>query len=164
MSRCTPTAWNQLCGIQPCNDYNMGTPDAPSGSASSDLFQSDDTDFLEALRTTVLPGDLPQHKADKIDTAPLSQFQAPSKRPRSPTPNIDHCSADESGADLDVYAPSRFGQFGEYMRRKRAKLQIQNVQLEKVGDRGATKGQIFRGLAIYVRLFFVGTSRPIDRI
>ena len=49
-------------------------------------------------------------------------------------------------ADSDTYAASRFGHFGEYMRRKRAKLQIQNAHWE---DQDHCK-QIFRGLAIYV--------------
>ena len=53
---------------------------------------------------------------------------------------------DGSGAEDDeVYGASHFGQFGEYMRRKRAKLQIQNAALAQTEDSG-----IFRGLSIYV--------------
>lgn len=52
--------------------------------------------------------------------------------------------------DSDTYGASRFGEFGEYMRRKRAKLQIQNVEM---GDtqRGKVSGsQLFKGLSIHV--------------
>lgn len=53
---------------------------------------------------------------------------------------------DSNGADDDeVYGVSHFGQFGEYMRRKRAKLQIQNAVLAQTEDSG-----IFRGLSVYV--------------
>lgn len=50
----------------------------------------------------------------------------------------------------DTYGASRFGEFGEYMRRKRAKLQIQNAE---IGDsqRGKAPGsELFKGLSIHV--------------
>ncbi len=49
----------------------------------------------------------------------------------------------EQGDDA-IYGPAHFGDFGEYMQRKRSKLQIQNSEFESNG-RG-----IFKGLAIYV--------------
>jgi DNA repair protein REV1 len=52
-------------------------------------------------------------------------------------------------ADTEIYGASRFGQFGEYMRRKRAKLQIQNANLEGSVEVG-NKSTIFYDLAIYV--------------
>jgi DNA repair protein REV1 len=60
--------------------------------------------------------------------------------------------------DKAVYGASRFGHFGEYMRRKRAKLQIQNADIvgsqqdSTGGDGGST---IFKGLSIYVSCFFL---------
>jgi hypothetical protein len=48
----------------------------------------------------------------------------------------------------DVYGASHFGDFGEYMRRKRAKLQIQNAALRSK-DHASGSG-IFKGLSIYV--------------
>jgi DNA repair protein REV1 len=127
-------------------------PQVPSSNPSSDLFGSDDTDFLEALSNAVLPGDV---------QPPESSL----KRPRSPQPEptaqsrvlpllpiVDHDNP-ESQVDQDIYGPSRFGQYGEYMRRKRAKLQIQNTYLEQDGVDEVTgsRSQIFRGMAIYVR-------------
>ncbi|KAG7442234.1 DNA repair protein [Guyanagaster necrorhizus] len=50
-----------------------------------------------------------------------------------------------AGQDDDaIYGPSHFGDFGEYMHRKRAKLQIQNSEFE------SNVGCIFKGLAIYI--------------
>ncbi|KAK0218760.1 hypothetical protein IW262DRAFT_1387303 [Armillaria fumosa] len=49
----------------------------------------------------------------------------------------------EQGDDA-IYGPAHFGNFGEYMQRKRAKLQIQNSEFESNG------GGVFKGLAIYI--------------
>ncbi|PBK98552.1 DNA repair protein [Armillaria gallica] len=49
----------------------------------------------------------------------------------------------EQGDDA-IYGPAHFGDFGEYMQRKRAKLQIQNSEFE------SNNGGIFKGLAIYI--------------
>lgn len=53
----------------------------------------------------------------------------------------------------DIYGASRFGEYGEYMRRKRAKLQIQNAALHATDD--ASASGIFKGLAIYVSADFL---------
>jgi DNA repair protein REV1 len=55
--------------------------------------------------------------------------------------------------DDDIYGASRFGGFGEYMRRKRAKLQIQNAALRPTDD--ASGSGIFKGLSIYVSINFL---------
>ncbi|KAF8626302.1 hypothetical protein AX15_004972 [Amanita polypyramis BW_CC] len=54
----------------------------------------------------------------------------------------------DEAEDDNVYGPSHFGQFGEYMRRKRAKLQIQNTALAQSDD--AKNSGIFNGLSIYI--------------
>lgn len=55
---------------------------------------------------------------------------------------------EEDGA---IYGASRFGHFGEYMRRKRAKLQIQNASMDTEAS-GEGKSSIFKGISVYVRL------------
>ncbi|KAG8907971.1 deoxycytidyl transferase, partial [Tulasnella sp. 417] len=57
-----------------------------------------------------------------------------------------------------VYGAANFGGFGEYMFRKRAKLQIQNDQLADEDDK-TKKPQIFKGVAIYVNGF---TDPPLQ--
>ncbi|KAF8352243.1 hypothetical protein F5887DRAFT_1277909 [Amanita rubescens] len=67
----------------------------------------------------------------------------PLKR-RSEAPSLLPLDGNEAKDD-EIYGASHFGQFGEYMRRKRAKLQIQNAVLAQTEDSG-----IFRGLSIYI--------------
>ncbi|KAG5650978.1 hypothetical protein H0H81_010325 [Sphagnurus paluster] len=55
--------------------------------------------------------------------------------------------ADRDPENDDIYGESRFGEIGEYMRRKRAKLQIQNAELESANRSGST---LFNGLSIYI--------------
>ena len=57
--------------------------------------------------------------------------------------------------DSDTYGASRFGGFGEYMRRKRAKLQIQNVEMGDTPDASTSKRKLFKGLSIHVGQPFV---------
>jgi hypothetical protein len=52
--------------------------------------------------------------------------------------------------DSHTYGASTFGGFGEYMARKRAKLQVQNQSLTSVSELG-TASKIFQGIGIYVR-------------
>lgn len=66
---------------------------------------------------------------------------------RSGAPSLLPLDGNEAEDD-EVYGASHFGQFGEYMRRKRAKLQIQNAVLAQTEDSG-----IFRGLSIYVEYY-----------
>ena len=67
---------------------------------------------------------------------------------RSPVHSPDRGTS--SYLDSDTYGASRFGGFGEYMRRKRAKLQIQNTEM---GDTPAVidlTSKLFSGLSIHV--------------
>ena len=97
------------------------------GTQSSDLFGNDEEDeeFIQGLMD--VPVDSPSR--------PL-----PPKRKRSPSPTLGTLSS-EADYDEAVYGSTRFGDWGDYMRKKRAKLQIQNS--------AATTG-IFKGLAIHV--------------
>lgn len=57
----------------------------------------------------------------------------------------------ESYMNTHTYGASRFGDFGEYMTRKRAKLQVQNAEITNQDEGGDHLGKIFNGLQIYVR-------------
>jgi DNA repair protein REV1 len=114
-----------------------------SSSQSFEGFELDDPDILQAL-----------NEAEQRE-------QNSRKRARSETPEL----ANEHGGDSpnkatrvpayldsEVYAASKFGGIGDFMRRKRAKLQIQNAQIDERGGReGGSQSRIFNGLAIYVR-------------
>ena len=52
--------------------------------------------------------------------------------------------------DSDTFGASRFGEFGEYMSRKRAKLQIQNAEMGDIQEPTTSNSKLFNGLSIYV--------------
>lgn len=56
--------------------------------------------------------------------------------------------------DSNTYGASRFGEFGEYMRRKRAKLQIQNAEMGDTPGPIPSKSKLFNGLSIHVGQLF----------
>ncbi|KIK81331.1 hypothetical protein PAXRUDRAFT_156343 [Paxillus rubicundulus Ve08.2h10] len=64
----------------------------------------------------------------------------------------DTTKQDASGGDEETYGASRFGHWGEYMRRKRAKLEIQNASL----DSNEKRSDIFKDISVYVN----GWTRP----
>ncbi|TFK40634.1 hypothetical protein BDQ12DRAFT_679787 [Crucibulum laeve] len=186
----------------------------PSQSNSSDYFDDHDSQFLEALQTIVLPGDLPNsNEGERIEVDEETVEPPPCAQPslkrrlldedkdenngpsekrmklstqesngtsdrKSTTPEPPPCTqafikrhrhidgeeafrernlslSQQIPNEDDTYAPTRFGEFGDYMRKKRAKLQIQNAQLAVLGgdDEGS---QIFRGIAIYIN----GHTKP----
>jgi DNA repair protein REV1 len=140
----------------------MAQPTVPqaSQSNSSDYFEEEDSQFLEALATAILPGDQPKEHDPENESQELVEL--PPSQPCLKR-RYSHTLSDEEKEDSElnvvennIYGASRFGGFGEYMRRKRAKLQIQNAELEQPSatDDGE-KSQIFKGIAIYVSPLYV---------
>ncbi|KAJ7118629.1 hypothetical protein C8R43DRAFT_1099174 [Mycena crocata] len=114
--------------------------DRDQHSHSSQYFDNEDPAFLDALNTTVLPGDVQSSEGSDSDSSedlePPPPAQVSLKRRLEAEPDV---------VDEAIYGASRFGEFGEYMQRKRAKLQIQNSEIT-----AAPTSQIFKGLAVYV--------------
>jgi DNA repair protein REV1 len=141
----------------------MGEPLVASGTASSDYFEPEDPAFNEALQTAVLPGDAQGSQPEPEVHADRTWGQPTLKRSHSMVEESDASLStnhviplleerhDLSDEDEETYGASSFGGYGQYMRRKRAKLQIQNVQMDDSGDKLPDKSRIFRGIAIYVR-------------
>ncbi|KDQ59748.1 hypothetical protein JAAARDRAFT_126496 [Jaapia argillacea MUCL 33604] len=139
----------------------MGPPLVSSG-ASTDYFGDEDPSFLEALNKAVFPGDLDDSMVVDSEVCIEETTRATSKRPRSPDDWEEEDVQSEGGShqleeippnytdDSTIYGASRFGEFGEYMRRKRAKLQIQNTEMDGEGQASDSSRKIFRGLAIYI--------------
>ncbi|TFK61442.1 DNA repair protein [Pluteus cervinus] len=161
----------------------MSSPINPYTSTnSSDYYEEEDSAFLEALRTAVLPGD----KAPSQDKGKGNQE---SGNGSGGTKDVEKDEDDEDSDDMkeptpppatqpslkkykleainqnararvqrapekrkadadDIYGASRFDGFGDYMRRKRAKLQIQNAEIDS--SEGRRDNRIFEGLAIYI--------------
>ena len=126
-------------------------PLTPPGSNSSDYFEPDDPEFIQALQDAVLPGDV---NAAESNVTRTPESRATLKRSRSPSEEaafhrVPAGERGETGDEDDTYGRSHFGAWGEYMRRKRAKLQIQNnAQLE--GEDDLERSRIFEGVSIYV--------------
>lgn len=130
----------------------MAKPLQSSASTdSSDLFGPDDPEFLEALRNAVLPGD--QITAPPPDTDSLSRKRPRDESDEQQAETTSHETSTHGLGDTEdnpeIYGASRFGHFGEYMHRKRAKLQIQNANLDASQDISPAR-KIFSGLSIYI--------------
>ncbi|KIP07473.1 hypothetical protein PHLGIDRAFT_29976 [Phlebiopsis gigantea 11061_1 CR5-6] len=135
---------------------------------SSDYWEEDDPEFLALLNNIVIPGETvqPHNVADdtsnNVDKIPAVAAPISRKRPRSPEPGpnedlqdrttlslVDNGSQSTTYLKSHTYGASSFGGFGEYMQRKRAKLQIQNAEMDE--EEGlAPKNRIFKGLQIYI--------------
>ena len=157
----------------------MVKPLAQDTSTSSDYFDND-PDFLRALGEFDLPGGSSPLQAARpgdavqVTSSPTREPERPpSTQSRLKRPRPDDGDDEEEGlarhrglTSIDgdpkkavylasnVYGAAHFGDFGEYMSRKRAKLQIQNAEMdEEAGDvrEVVPKSRIFKGLQIYVR-------------
>lgn len=74
--------------------------------------------------------------------------------------SVDQDTSKSTYLTSNTYGASHFGNFGEYMNRKRQKLQIQNTEMD--GDKHqSSSSRIFRGLQIYVsNSSFIAFMRP----
>ncbi|KIJ30316.1 hypothetical protein M422DRAFT_53802 [Sphaerobolus stellatus SS14] len=131
-------------------------------SASSDLFGADDPEFLVALSKAPLQ--------ETAQTSHISVASGPAtlevvkelKRKHSSSPGLvpedenDEAfpqkqrlfDSEEEYGDSSIYGASKFRGWGEYMQRKRAKLSIQNTEMET--SNGGKKSDLFKGLALHI--------------
>lgn len=141
-------------------------------SRSSDYFSDYDSDFLAALDEATLPGDVA--RASNVAEAPDKEEEPSRKRPRSPDSEEDSGSRKRMALvgdnnqisaylNSNTYGEAHFGDFGEYMHRKRAKLQLQNAEISTEGDEPDAKSRLFGGLEIYVRTAFPSTCAVVTQ-
>ena len=123
------------------------TNNPQSQESSSDWFSSDPGVYVQALDEfeQSLAQQDPQPYADEEHEIQIQEIQSPST-PHKRT----HGEVTVDDLDSHTYGASTFGGFGEYMARKRAKLQIQNQTIPS-GSELETASRIFRGIRIYVR-------------
>jgi DNA repair protein REV1 len=149
---------------------------------SSDYWGDEDPEYIELLKNIILPGEEPapgitteisSSKGENIRQA----VQTSRKRPRSPhsddgeTPTqhqvmsmVDQNKSTSNYMQSKTYGASSFGGFGEYMHRKRAKLQIQNAEMDTEGSTSVSRHRIFSGLQIYVRGILAVSATSIHRL
>ncbi|KAF9066498.1 hypothetical protein BDP27DRAFT_1384323 [Rhodocollybia butyracea] len=118
-----------------------------TSSNSSDYFSSQGSEFLEALAKTKLPGDIGYDGDASEDLSKHGEVREVSPPPPNQKALLvsSKRKLDDSkdSHDEQIYGAARFGDFGQYMKRKRAKLQIQNKDI-------ARNGGIFHGISIYI--------------
>ncbi|KAF9028865.1 hypothetical protein BDP27DRAFT_1387042 [Rhodocollybia butyracea] len=106
-----------------------------TSSNSSDYFSSQGSEFLEALAKTKLPGDIGYDGDASEDLSKHGEVREVSPPPPNQKALLvsskRKLEADDSkdSHDEQIYGAARFGDFGQYMKRKRAKLQIQNKDI-----------------------------------
>jgi DNA repair protein REV1 len=139
---------------------------ASNSSQSTSLFGDDPDGFEDTLREIDLnlkghatstpsapspPAKLiPQKRHREELSQPEPDLQSTNNEPneeRRENEDVDIrglASIRQRNDPKDIYGPSSFGDYGEYMSRKRAKLQIQNAEMTDV------RSDIFKGVEIYV--------------
>ena len=162
-------------------------------SLSSDYFD-DDPEFVKALAEVQIPDEAAPMSSTSTtadnanEDEPEDDGMPPSTQPslkRRRTPDSDDDSDDRGASkhavlssvdqdkvkaaylSSDTYGASRFGGFGEYMQRKRQKLQIQNAEIDdEDGETTQVSSKIFKGLQIYVCPWsgFVGDGMLIQNV
>ncbi|EIN07940.1 hypothetical protein PUNSTDRAFT_135458 [Punctularia strigosozonata HHB-11173 SS5] len=144
----------------------------PSTSSYPDLFDEYTPDILNAIDEAEASYEPIQAKA--TDLQPAVQLR---KRHRSPSPKSEHPATleqltTEDGSsymdDTSTYGASKFNGWGEYMRRKRAKLQIQNAEIPSDGDGGGgmadESSKFFEGLRIYINGYTTPSVQELRRL
>ncbi|CAE6355618.1 unnamed protein product [Rhizoctonia solani] len=94
----------------------------------------------------------PENSQEEPGASPLGPDRQASALEPTTSATLTWNSIDGSATPAkiqDTYHASKFGEFGDYFRRKRAKLQNQNAGLDTQDNR-SSQGSIFRSLAIYI--------------
>jgi DNA repair protein REV1 len=115
-------------------------------SQSTDYFGDDQEDFKDALMLLDVTADgcSPELPAKELrQKRKHDEVEHPIMHEDDVNPHI-LATMRQRGDKNDIYGASSFGDYGEYMSRKRAKLQIQNADMVDL------KSTIFEGIEIYV--------------
>ena len=122
------------------------TAQPQSQDPSSDWFSSDPAVYIQAL------DEFEQSLAHQNHQQQTGREQEIQHQVQPPLAAHKRTHGELTGDYLNphTYGAATFGDFGEYMSRKRAKLQIQNQTLTS-GTRLEAGSKIFQGIGIYVR-------------
>ncbi|KAG8809527.1 deoxycytidyl transferase, partial [Serendipita sp. 399] len=117
---------------------------AMASSQATTFFGDDQEGFEDALKEMDL--DTPQLAAHNTTPTPSSRKRRASQTDDDILDIDNHSLATMRRRDDpdDIYGASSFGGYGQYMSRKRAKLQIQNATMSKI------QSTVLRGVQIYI--------------
>jgi hypothetical protein len=143
---CAQPAWNAHSSNRSCDELEHGTRNVNSSSNAQFLSNLGQDDQLSLPQ---LESPTPAQSRYKKRAYSVSSDDEYPEQTHSPVQSPDRGA--NSYLDSDTYGASRFGGFGEYMRRKRAKLQIQNVEVGSSAPMAITPtSKLFSGLSIHV--------------
>lgn len=148
---CAQPAWNAHSSIRSGDELEHDTRSINSSSNAQFLSKYSHLDQDDELSLPQLESPTPAQSRYKKRAYSVSSDSEHPEQAHSPVHSPDRGT--NLYLDSDTYGASRFGDFGEYMRRKRAKLQIQNAEMG-----GSTRmainptSKLFSGLSIHVGL------------
>lgn len=134
---------NELCSLAKAYT-RVVTMHATTSSQDYDSFELNDPELLQVLADAESSHTLKRARSESPEPMELDE-----KRP----PTHPYAGG-QAYLDSETYGASRFGGIGDFMRRKRAKLQIQNAQISQSKENAGEeeeRSKLFKGLAIYVR-------------
>lgn len=146
---CAQPAWSAHSSIRSSDEREHDTRSVNSLSNAQFLSKHSHLGQDDELSLPQLESPTPAQSRYKKRAYSVSSDSERSEQAHSPVHSPDR--GNSSYLDSDTYGASRFGGFGEYMRRKRAKLQVQNAEMG--GSTSvviAPTNQLFSGLSIHV--------------
>ena len=146
---CVQPAWDAHSDIKSGEVFEHDTRSVNSPSNAQFLSKHSHLRQDDQLSLPQLKSPTPAQSNYKKRVYSVSSDDEHSEQAHSPAHSPDNGTS--SYLDFDTYGASRFGDFGEYMRRKRAKLQIQNAEMGSSTPMVfAPTSKLFSGLSIYV--------------
>jgi DNA repair protein REV1 len=144
---CAQPAWNAYSSIRRDDEHDTQSVNSSSGAQAAQLHSHLGQDDELSLPQPESPA-LAQSTYKKRAYSVVSSDDERPALAQSPVHSPD--GGTSSYLDSDTYGAARFGGFGEYMRRKRAKLQIQNAEMGGAPTAIALTNKLFSGLSIHV--------------
>jgi hypothetical protein len=146
---CAQPAWNARSSIRSGDELEHDTRSVNSSSNAQFLSKKSHLGQGDQLSLPQLESPTPAPSKYKKRAYSVSSDDEHPEQAHSPVHSPDRDTS--SYLDSDTYGASRFGGFGEYMRRKRAKLQVQNAEMgSSTPVVIAPTSKLFSGLSIHV--------------
>lgn len=146
---CAQPAWNARSSIRSGDELEHDTRIVNSSSNTQFLSKHSHLGQDDQLSLPQLESPTPAQSRYKKRAYSVSSDDEHPEQAHSPVHPSDRVTS--SYLDSDTYGASRFGGFGEYMRRKRAKLQVQNAEMGSSTPMViAPTSKLFSGLSIHV--------------
>lgn len=146
---CAQPAWNAHSSIRSGDELEQDTRSVNSSSNAQHLPKHSHLGQGNQLSLPRLESPTPAQSRYKKRAYSVSSDDEHTEQAHSPPHSPGRGTS--TYLNPDTYGASRFGGFGEYMRRKRAKLQIQNSEIGSTTPMVITPtSKLFSGLSIHV--------------